>query len=93
MLVAIEKILDGDPQRRHPMGIIAVQRVRQFNELFQGCLICGNDVNPSQALRPFVIQFSVKARAGKKHNGRHSHPGQYIDRVVVSKINCSKNDD
>ena len=74
------------------MRIVAVQRVGQFDELFQGFAVRGNDVNTSQVLRPFLVQFSVKGRASKKQNGRHSHPGQYIDRVVVSKINCSKND-
>ena len=85
-------ILDGNPQWRHPVRIVAVERVGQFDELFQGFAVRGNDVNTSQVLHPFLVQFSVKSRASKKQKGRHSHPGQYIDRVVVSKINCSKND-
>ena len=53
MLAAVEQFLNRDPQRRHPIGVVAVQCIRQFHELFQRLLVVNrNDFNSSQSSSP-----------------------------------------
>src|ERR1039458_6880039 len=42
---------------------------------------------------PFRRQYSVQPGCRQNQNRGRNHPGQQINRIVVSKINCSKNDE
>ena len=49
MFLAVQKFLDRDPQRRHPMRIVAVERKRQLDELFQCAFVVdGYDLKSAQ---------------------------------------------
>ena len=50
MLLAVQQLFDRDPQRRHPIRVVTVEREGQFHELVQRLLVVyRNDFNTSQS--------------------------------------------
>ena len=93
VLGAVEQFFDGNAQGRHPKWIVAIETVGQFHELTQRLFVLtATTSTPANERAPFG-QFLVKPWGGHNQDCRYGNPRQHVYRIVVSKINCSKNDE
>ena len=99
--IGVKRMLRRDPAAPSPRCAAAApstdhrdtDRIGQLDEFVQGPFAIDRDDLDGCQLPVPLRQFAVTHGCRQNERGRYGDARQHVDRIVISKINCSKNEE